>query len=1023
MYHQEVPTPILAGSPLPMIPPLHIQLLGGFRLVSDARPITAVDLPRLQALLAYLVLHRHVPQSRQYLAFLLWPDTTDAQARSNLRTLLHRLRQALPEADVRLHTDSQTVFWCPDAPYILDVADFEHALAQADQAERAGDQAALRAALAAAVEVYRGDLLPGWYDDWVLRERDRLRLAYLAALGRLILLLEQECEYAAAIGAAQRLLQHDPLHEVTYQHLMRLHACSGDRASAVRVYRTCVTVLDRELGVEPSPATHEVYERLLRAEGSIDPPLDRPAPPSLVAQPHNLPISLTSFIGRSRERSEVARLLSRTRLLTLTGAGGCGKTRLALTVASEVAPTYPDGVWLVELAALANGSLVPQAVAAVLEVHEEPHRPLIATLADALRPRKLLLVLDNCEHLLAACIQLVEGLLKTCPRIHILATSREALGSAGETAWLVPSLAQPSLDHLSPLEELQQCESIRLFTDRAAAVLPTFVLTHEQAGAVAQVCRRLDGIPLAIELAAARVKLLAVAQLAARLDNCFGLLTSGSRTALPRQQTLRATIDWSYDLLSEPERTVFRRLAVFAGGWTLEAAEAICAGAGIDEHNVLDLLAHLVDKSLVVVDIQDTPTGRSAARYRLLETVRQYSRERLREAGELEMVQQWHAHFFLALAEAAEPQLWGMERAEWLARLESEHDNLRAALAWSQVAPDSAEVRMRLVGALWWFWFMRYYVSESWAWLTAILERRGDASEPAQAKALSRAGIQAWFLSDYARATSYCTEGLALGRKLGDKFATAYALHGLGLVALDRGDSQAATLFEESLALSRELGIIWGVAWSLFRLGQVEWMVAAQGDAARARSLFEESLATFRYIGDEMGVAHVLLGLGSVAERQGDLAQAVALYEESVALCRKLGEKGAMVHVLHGLGQVVMHQGDLERATALYHECLALCQELGEKRALALGLEGLAGVTATRGQPERAVRLLGAAAAVRDSSDISVQPGERPVYDRSVAAMRAQLDEAIFATAWAEGHAMTLEHAIDYAREPNESCA
>ena len=561
-------------------PVLEIQLLGGFHMHAGGAPVTAVELPRLQALLAYLLLHQNAPHTRQHLAFLLWPDSTESQARTNLRTLLHRLRLALPGADRLLHIDAQTVQWRPDAHSMLDVADFERALAQADLAEQRGDRLAARESLAAAARLYRGDLLPGWYDDWILTERERLRQRLLASLERLVVLLEDERAYRTAIGYAQRLLRHDLLCEVAYQHLMRLHARNGDRASALRLYKTCVETLERELGVEPSQATTALYEQIRTAEVKIENEEWRtPATgqfsilnSQFSIPQHNLRIPLTSFIGREREVAEVTQLIANTRLLTLTGAGGCGKTRLALTTAAGLVAAYPDGVWLVELAALTDAALAPHAVAAALGVREEAQRPLIATLAEALHAKRLLLVLDNCEHLIAACAALAQTLLGACPRLQILATSREALGIAGETAWCVPSLALPpapsSTKDAGVEDELMRYEAVRLFVDRATSALPTFALMPQNAQAVAHICRRLDGIPLAIELAAARAKALSVEQAATRLDDCLRLLTAGSRTALPRHQTLRAAIDWSYNLLSEPERAIFRQLAVFAGGWT-----------------------------------------------------------------------------------------------------------------------------------------------------------------------------------------------------------------------------------------------------------------------------------------------------------------------------------------------------------------------------------------------------------------------------------------------------------------------
>ena len=402
-----------------------------------------------------------------------------------------------------------------------------------------------------------------------------------------------------------------------------------------------------------------------------------PAGDRHVGPPSNLPLQLSSFVGREKELAEVRRLLQDTRLLTLTGPGGCGKTRLAVVAANELLGRFEDGVWLVELAPLADPSLVPQAVASTLGVRERPGSSLAVALSDYLRTRKLLLILDNCEHLIDACAELAEAWLHSSPGLRVLATSREALGITGEVAWPVPSLSLPDLRRLPDLESLPRYESARLFVERTAAVRPDFTLTEQNASAVAQVCYRLDGIPLAIELAAARTKVLSVEEIAARLGDSFRLLAAGSRTAMPRQRTLHATMDWSHKLLGQKERVLFRRLSVFAGGFTLEAAESICAGEELQRDEVLELLSQLVDKSLVVAQERD-----GAARYRLLETVRQYGRERLEEAGEAALVREQHAGHYLAVAEEAEPELKGERQLAWLERLEQEHDNLRVAMAW-----------------------------------------------------------------------------------------------------------------------------------------------------------------------------------------------------------------------------------------------------------------------------------------------------------------------------------------------------
>ena len=734
-----------------------------------------------------------------------------------------------------------------------------------------------------------------------------------------------------------------------------------------------------------------------------------------------------------------------TRLLTLTGVGGCGKTRLALAAATAVLPEYPDGVWLVELAELTAHELVPHAAAAVLGVREEPQRALTATLVDALGSRTLLLVLDNCEHLLDSCAHLTATLLSACPRLRILATSRESLGVAGETTWPILSLALPAQQHLPPLGEVAQSEALQLFVERAATTLPTFTLTHENAAAVVHVCRQLEGIPLAIELAAARVKVLSMEQLAARLNDSLRLLQGGNRTALARQQTLRATFDWSYALLSEPERAVFRRLSVFAGGWTLEAAEVVCGRAGVAVDEVLELLAHLVDKSLIVVEAH----GLGGARYRLLEIVRQYAQEQLRETEEAASTEEQHAVYFLALAQQAEPELRGPQQRLWLDRLEQEHANLRAALTWSQTTAGSADMGLRVAGALWWFWWVRGYWSEGRMWLERALaggsgvssihakallgagwlaRAQGDTVQAAasleeslalyrelgdtrsSAQVLRGLGWVAYYQGDRARAVPLLGESLARYRELSDQRGIADALLGLGWIALARGDLvQAATLVEESLARYRELGDRRGVADALRNLG---WIAFDQGDRVRVTPLVVEGLAIYRELGDANGIADMHSVLGELARELGDYGRAKTFYEESLVMQRRLGSKQGMAHSLHNLGHVAHNESDDVRAAAHFAESLALFRELGNKLGIAYCLAGVGGVVGAHRQPEQAARLFGAAEALLEAIGAGMEAIERAAYEQNVATVRAQLDTPAFEAAWATGRALTLEQAI-----------
>lgn len=687
--------------------------------------------------------------------------------------------------------------------------------------------------------------------------------------------------------------------------------------------------------------------------------------------PHNLPRQLTSFIGRDREMAEVKRLLSTAYLVTLTGTGGAGKTRLALQVSADLVDKYPDGVWFVELAPLSDPALVEKAVASALDVPEQPGRHLHETLARALPGKHLLLVLDNCEHLLSACRDLADTLLRACPHLRILATSREALGVDGEVTYRVPSLQLPDLHRLPPPRTLAEYEAIRLFAERAALGQPGFLLTASNAAPVAQICHRLDGIPLAIEFAAARVKVLSVDQIAARLDDRFRLLTAGTRKTLPRHQTLRATMDWSYDLLSEQEQTVLRRLSVFAGGWTLEAAEAVCSGDGVEPSNILDLLTQLVDKSLVVAETRD-----GEARYRLLETVRQYALNRLQASGEADDVRRRHRDWYQALAEQAHPEMFRGQRLElWLERLETEHDNLRAALQWSKAEKDGAEAGLRLAGALWWLWFQHDHWSEGVGWLEGALARSAEAPPSVLPWALFGAAQFAWRRRDYALATTLGEKGLALCRALGDKECSAWTLMDLGIVAMRQGDYERATaLFDESLRLSYELANNF-----------------AHGTA--------------------------LVQVGIMARYQGDYERSAAIHSQSLALLRKVGNRWSIAYALSRLGFVAVHQSNYGLAEASFTEGLIFCRETDNRWISEECLEGLARLASVKGQCEQAARLFGAAEVLREAVGWHRALPDQAHHDQCVASARAGLEETAFAAAWAEGRALTLEQAVDCALE------
>ena len=748
----------------------------------------------------------------------------------------------------------------------------------------------------------------------------------------------------------------------------------------------------------------QIYQLVTPGLASEFPPLR-----SLDTFPNNLQVQLTSFIGREHEISEVRGLLSTTRLLTLTGAGGAGKTRLALQVAADLLDEFAGGVWLAEFAALPDPALVPQTVAASLGLREHSERPILSILTDFLQFKHVLLVMDNCEHVVAECARLTDHLLRACPDMRILATSQTTLGVPGEVTYGVPPLALPDPLHALSAEQLTQFEAVRLFVERAWLSKPGFAVTADNAAAVAQVVHQLDGIPLAIELAAARAKVMSVQQISERLEDRFRLLTAGGRTVAPRHQTLKAAMDWSYDLLAESERTLLRRLSVFAGGWTLEAAEAICAGGDVEDDQVLDLLARLVDRSLALV--QEIPRG--STRYRLLETVRQYGRDRLRESGEEERTRTRHRDWFLLLAEQAEGHLHGPETRTWLDLLEIEHDNLRLALEWCRAIGGDAEHWLRLAGALWKFWDVRGYWSEGRTWLDGAIAQTTGLSTPGRVKVINGAAYLASFQGDYARAVALSEESLDLSRRLGDKRGRVSCLNILGYEAcrLEKYD-RAAELGKESLVLSQEVGDWWGTVDARIVL---TFVARAQGDYERASTLLEEIVLQVRQVGDKYRLAVALNYLGLVKRELGDYAHAKELLEETLALAHGLGDKWATAFAQSNLGIVAWYQKDYPRAADLFAKSLRLRVEVGEKRGIVTSLAGLAAVAAAQGQGERAAVLFSVAEALRETIGVPLPPFIRSTFEQHVADTRGWLGEERFGEIWAKGRTLALDAAIAYA--------
>jgi predicted ATPase/DNA-binding SARP family transcriptional activator/DNA-binding CsgD family transcriptional regulator len=992
---------------------VRVWLLGGFRVSVGTHTVQegAWRLRKAAALVKLLALAPGHHLHRERAMDILWPDHGRRGAANNLSQALHAARRALGPDDAQaassyLASQGEQLVLCPAGELWLDVEAFEEAAATA---RRSREPAAYRAAL----NLYAGELLPrDPYEEWVEVPRESLRQLFLALLVELASLHEERGEYGSGIEALRRVVVEEPTREEAHIGLMRLYALWGRQAEALAQYARLEESLSRELGAEPQASSRVLREEI--AMGRFPPPHRPLSPPKgeIFDPPrHNLPAPRTSFVGREREIVEVKRALSMTRLLTLTGAGGSGKTRLALEVARDLVGAYPDGVWLAELAGLSEGDLVPHAVAAALGVKERPGQPLIETLVDYLRDKVMLLVVDNCEHLVEAAARLADMLLDSCPRLRVLATSREALGIVGEMNWPVQSLSLPDPRQQPTVEELERYESVRLFMERARHRNPAFIVSPQNAQAVVEICIRLDGIPLAIELAAARVGL-PVEQIAARLDDSLRLLTAGSRTATPRQQTLRGTMDWSYELLSEREQLLFARLSVFVGGWTFEAVELVGVGDGIEEEDVLDLLLRLVDKSLVVAEVNMD----GAVRYRMLEPIRQYAWEKLKINEEAKEVQGRHAAFFLSLAEEAKTRWQGPEETAWLGRLEGEHDNLRAALSWA-LAGEDPELGLRLASALSVFWDERGHFSEGIRWLEEALDT-SSASPRARAEALNGLGSISRTRSDFARAQMCHEEALGLYRAIGNAEGIADSLGRLGLVAQFQNDvARATTLIEESLAVAQQSGylkIIPGILMSL------AWIACDSGDIERAQQMWGEALKMARDREDRGGVLYTLFFMGYAELARGNQQRAMVLLQEALTLGRELDNRYIVAGCLMSLGIAATLRDDPERAKTLLGKSLAINLELGTKSDIAETLEGMAELAGSMGEDLRAARLWGAAEAIREAVGHSWSPTECLLHEPRLLAARSRLDEKTWVAAFAEGGAMTLEEAVDYALSEEE---
>ncbi len=920
-----------------------LHILGAFRLQHGDRQIRIVR-RKVACLLAYLIPHPD-KRTRQDLATLFWGDFPDTDALRSLRTALSVLRSTV-DGEIVI-ADGESARFNPTFQLWVDALEFQsyavHFLAE--------DPFDLSTSF---IDLYQGDLLRDFYDDWITPERDRLRSLYLDVLLHVAQQMRSRSEYERAIGFARRVLAIEPANERAHQHIMFCYIAMGDRSAALKQYEICRQGLEDDLGVEPMPETTALYHWIRGRPGH------EPAREALIT---NLPIPLTTFVGREPQMAEIRRRLTQTRLLTLTGPGGSGKTRLAIQVATDLVDAYKDGVWFIDLAPLHDPAQVGAAVARTLRVEGPGSSPITDALVAFLRNRRTLLVLDNCEHLVDACAQIAQDILSAAPQVTILATSRESLAVQGEVMYQVPALLTPSVAAIrSSLAALAGFEASRLFIERATAAYPEISLSDRDSPAIIAVCRQLEGMPLAIELAAARANMLSVGQIADLLRERFALLASSGRVLPLRQTSLRAAIDWSYDLLPGDEQALLCRLSVFAGSFSLAGASAVHSES--QDASILDQLSRLVDKSLVVI----VQSGQER-RYRLLDTIRLYAWDKLAEAGEKDAAMSRCVSLLCGLTERSyDADLKGDGQVR-VQDINLEFDNLRAAVAWCGEARDWQQ-GLRLVAPL--FFIAQADLHEVGRWLNTMLAMSEDAPPLLRGRALASASSLAAIDGDYERSFVLAQESLALCQPTGDKAAIAFALCRLGRTAgyLNKLD-MAEPLLVQSLALSREIGY--------------------DGISVKA-----------------------LDGLARLRLELGDDARAAELAQELLTLSREINDGWGTSMALNTLGQVALRAHNDKQTTAFFQQSLAACLESGWIREMTWGFVMLADIAAGQGQSERSAILWGAANAI---SDLTGRPLSFSGSDgvTRIAEVRAQLGETAFDVLVAKGRAMTPEQAVAYA--------
>ena len=1042
---------------------MEFRILGPLEVADEGR-IVDVGGPRERALLTRLLLSANLVVSADRLAEDLWSGEPPAHWLPTLRVYISRLRRALGQGAVLTESSGYRLRLASGQ---LDTDTFERLVAAArrDLADGHAEEAA--AGLGLALGLWRGPALSGVADlPFARADAARLEEARLGAVEDWVEAELGRGNHAGMTAELDGLVTSYPLRErLRGQRMRALYRC-GRQADALRAYQELRAYLSDELGLEPAAALRDLESAILRQDPALDwqapRPTAIPAPPAPVppqsAARHpgapraagraagRLPAETTSFIGREADLAAVGKLLAAGRLVTLTGPGGSGKTRLARQAGAAAAAGHPGGVWLADLAPVGAQELVASAVAATLAVREEPGRPLPGSIADRLRDTEALLIADNCEHVAGAVAELAAALLAACPALRILATSQTRLGVPGEAVWPVPPLSVPPPAERDPAA-VAEAESVRLLCDRAALARPGFVLTAGNAADIGEICRRLDGIPLAIELAAARLSTLTPAQLAARLGNRFGVLTGGSRTALARHQTLRAAISWSHELLGKREQICFRRMAVFAGGCTIDAAEAVCADAGLPAEAVLETVTSLVDWSLLT-----TEERCGAMRYGMLESVRQYAREQLVKAGEDDRLSRRHLAWLLDLAGRAD--LDGADQSAWLDLLEADHGNFRAGLEWA-LGARQADSALALAGGLAAFWAMRGHAGEGRRWAGAALSAAAAHADPrARATALDGAAQLAFAHGDFPAQQDYLRESLDIWRKLGnparvaeclsdlgvaahirgepgtarslldealesarlagDQRQTAMALNGLGRLALQDDPARAAARFEEGLACIRQAG---DLRRTTIILGNLAVAVRNQGRLIPARARMEEQLACARELGDRKLTGWALTNLGIAATEVGDLAAARALQDEALCLAGEIGDRRLETYALANSALACQADGDYPAARAFHRRSLRLAQALGEPGIIAENLEELASVEAAEDNSVLAACLLGAAQALRERLGEPLPGPDLPRHDQLTADVRQALGDEHYQAAWDKGRSMPEQEIVNLAAE------